>query len=128
MSTERLIDGGLWGLSIILMAAVVALSVVPQPPIGGPRPIDLLLHVAAYAPTTLVVLLAGVWRPGRGTGPFPRLTVGFVAGVLAVGTLLEVVQALGWAGPRQGEVADALANAVGVGLGAGLWALLRARA
>lgn len=127
MSRERLIDGGLWGLAVVLLVGVAALSLLPQPPIGGPGPTDLLLHAAAYAPTTLVLLLAGVWRPGRGEGRFPRMTVTFVVLVLLMGAALEVVQGLGLVGPREGEVADALANAVGVGIGAGPWAVLRSR-
>jgi hypothetical protein len=61
-------------------------------------------------------------------GQFPRSTFGFIGGLIVFGGALEVVQAFGWAGPRQGEAADALANAMGVGTGGGIWWLLRARA
>jgi len=127
-SSQRLIDTGLWSASAALLLSLVVLSVIPEPPIGGPRPTDLLLHVAAYAPTTLLLLLAGVWRPGRGSGRFPRSALAFILGLILLGSALEAVQALGWAGPRQGEIGDALANAVGVAVGAGWWLLLRARA
>jgi hypothetical protein len=126
-SRQRLIDTGLWVASAAVIASVLILSLIPQPPIGGPRPLDLLLHVAAYAPTALLLLLAGVWRAGRGMGQFPRSTFGFIGGLIVFGGALEAVQALGWAGPRQGEAADALANAMGVGSGGAVWWLLRAR-
>ena len=127
MNRTRAIDAALWALSGILLVSVVVLSLIPRLPVGGPGPIDLLLHAAAYAPTTLSLLLAGVWRPGRGEGPFPKLTVTFIAGILALGVIIEVVQAFGLAGVRKGEIADALANGIGVGAGAGVWMLLRAR-
>jgi hypothetical protein len=114
--------------SAALLALLVLLSLIAQPPIGGPRPLDLFLHVAAYAPTTLMLLLAGVWRPGRGVGRFPRSTLGFLVGLIVLGSALEAVQALGWAGPRQGEPVDALANAIGVGTGGAVWWLLRTAA
>jgi hypothetical protein len=126
-SRQRLIDTGLWGASVALILSLVVLSLIPQPPIAGSHPSDLILHVAAYAPTTLIFLLAGVWRPGRGVGRFPHATFAFVLGLVVLGTALEAIQALGWAATRQGEVADALANAVGVGTGTAAWSLLRAR-
>lgn len=127
LGPTRAIDAALWALAGVLLVSVVVLSLIPRLPVGGPGPIDLLLHAAAYAPTTLSLLLAGVWRPGRGEGPFPKLTVSFIAGILALGMILELVQAFGLAGVREGEIADALANGIGVGAGAGVWALARAR-
>ncbi len=126
MDPRRIIDSALWGLSALLLVSLVVLSVLPKLPIGGPKPIDLALHAAAYAPTTLSLLLAGVWRPGRGAGPFPKLTTAFIVGILAIGVILELVQAFALAGVREGEIADALANGIGVGAGAGVWSLLRA--
>ena len=125
MPRRELLDAVLWTLSGILLTSVAVLSLMPKLPVGGPGPIDLLLHAVAYAPTTLSLLLAGVWRPGRGEGPFPKLTVTFIAGILALGVILELVQAFGLAGLREGEIADGIANAVGVGVGAGIWAILR---
>ena len=31
------------------------------------------LHAVSYFATTLSLLFAAVWRPGRGEGPFPNL-------------------------------------------------------
>ncbi len=111
---------------MLLLASLIVLSLLPKLPIGGPKPIDLALHAAAYGPTTLSLLLAGVWRPGRGEGPFPKLTVAFIAAILVLGVVLELVQAFALAGVREGEIADALANGIGVGAGAAVWSLLRA--
>lgn len=125
---RRFVDALLWVASVALMVALVILSLIPQPPIGGPRPTDLLLHVAAYAPTTFMLLLAAVWRPGRGMGPFPNSAVAVIVALMVLGAALEGAQALGWAGPRQGEVTDVIANVVGVGTGGLGWRLLRATA
>ncbi|MGH2652952.1 MAG: VanZ family protein [Actinomycetota bacterium] len=123
----KVIDAALWTLSALLLGTLTTLSLVPSPPVGGPRPVDLILHVAAYAPTTLVLLLAAVWRPGRGPGRFPGMAGWIVAGLVLLGAGIEVVQGLGLTGPRQGEPIDALANALGVAAGFGMWSVLETR-
>jgi len=123
----RVVDVLLWGLSVTFIGALVVLSVVRSPPVGGPRPIDLVLHVLAYAGTMSLLLLAAVWRPGRGGGPFPAGAAWIGLGLVAIGVALELVQGLHIVPGREGDLSDAAANAVGVAAGSVLWAGLRKR-
>jgi VanZ family protein len=121
----RVVDVLLWALSATFVGALVVLSVVRSPPVGGPRPIDLVLHVLAYAGTMSLLLLVAVWRPGRGWGPFPTGAVWIGLGLVAIGVALELVQGLQTVPGREGDFTDAAANAVGVAAGAVLWGGLR---
>jgi VanZ family protein len=92
-------------------AAVLFLALRPQP--AEPmlfNHLDKLQHAAAFAVLTALGWLAGWRRPGR---------LGLA--LVGLGVLIEVLQML--TKTRQGEVADALADAVGVALA--LWALSR---
>jgi hypothetical protein len=91
----------------------------------GPRPTDLVLHVLAYAPTMFLLLLAAVWRPGRGSGPIPGGAVWIGLALVGLGIALELVQGLQIVPGREGDAPDAAANAAGVAAGATLWAILR---
>lgn len=107
----------LWrALGAVLVLAVVVVCVIPEPPDPvAVRQSDKLYHVLGYA------LLAG-WSVQLFAPPalWPRLL-----GLLLLGVALEGVQALlPW---RSAEALDALANAVGVGLGALLAATPLAR-
>ena len=95
---------GLWWLAVLV---VVALSLVPPPPMELPRHGDKLEHLLAYA--VLAAAAVQVWRPGR-----PLLMAGL--GLVLLGVLLELAQG-GLTSSRMADPADALANGLGVGLG-----------
>ena len=71
-------------------------------------------HALAYFVTTLLVLLAAVWRPGRGEGVLWRWRGGSSWGWSLAGGAVEVVQS---SVGRDGELADWLAEIVAVAAG-----------
>ncbi len=87
--------------------------------------IDKLQHGLAYFVTSLLLLLAAVWRPGRGDGPFARWGVWVVAALIAAGAGIEIWQSfIG----RDAELGDWIAEIVAVGLAWGvvrLWSRLQ---
>jgi hypothetical protein len=120
---EVLVEIALWILTGASVASVLVLSLALDPP-QGLGPLEPILHAAAYAPLTLLLLLTMVWRPGRGPGPFPRRGPWIVAALVAVGVGLEAVQALPAIG-RDAQVLDGLAGLLGVAVGSGIWMWLR---
>lgn len=66
-----------------------------------------------YFATFLCFLLAAVWRPGRGDGPFPTKASLFALSVLIAGIVIEVLQEIATA-HRHAEVGDVLAEFIGV--------------
>ncbi len=110
-----------------MLATLTTLSLTPDPPVPDAPLADKATHVLAYGGTTLVLLLAAVWRPGRGDGPFRTGTAIVAFGLLALGVGLEVVQGLEIFGPRTAEPADAVANGIGVVAGVAVWWLVRSR-
>lgn len=119
--TRRATDGLLWSLGGVCLAGVVLLSLTWESPIES-----LLLeragHLVAYAAVTGSFLLAAVWRPGRGTGRWPRAVTSIVLGGVALGALFEGVQALIGRDP---DLIDLAADAAGAGLGWVIWVVLR---
>lgn len=95
---------GLWWLALLV---VIVLSLVPPPAVAMPRHGDKVQHLFAYA--ALAAAAVQVWRPGR-----PLLLAG--VGLVLMGVLLEFAQGALTA-TRQADPLDALANALGVGLG-----------
>lgn len=97
----------LWALAV---ASVVAVCLMPPPPLALPPGSDKIEHFLAYS------VLAGsavqVYRRGR---PLLLATMGLVA----TGVLVEVLQGALTA-TRMADPADALANTVGVLAGAAL--------
>ena len=82
-------------------------------------------HGLAYFVTSLLLLLAAVWRPGRGDGPFARWGVWVVGALIAAGAGIEVLQSLIG---RDAELGDWIAEIVAVGLAWGTvqaWKRLR---
>ncbi|MDQ3991079.1 MAG: hypothetical protein M3245_02050, partial [Actinomycetota bacterium] len=66
---SRAIDIALWAFSVVWMGLVVAISLFVRPPPFARVPqSDKALHALAYGMLTVAVLLAAVWRPGRGPG------------------------------------------------------------
>ena len=127
-ASDRAVDAVLWSLSALLATALITFSLGPGLGIGGPGPMDLLLHFTAYAANTFVLLLAAVWRPGRGAGRFPRMAMAIALGFVLFGVGLEILQGFRLFSLRRPEPADAIANAVGVAAAMAGWFLLRRRA
>ena len=119
---RRVVDASLWLLAGMLLTAIIVLSLGPaEAPDSFPYE-DKIFHAAAYAALTFVVLLAGVWRPGRGNGRWPAATGWMLLGVVVFGIALEVIQAFV---SRDVSAFDGLADAVGATLALGIWKSLR---
>lgn len=86
---------------------------LPQPPSAADTGWDKLNHVLAFAGPMLAGLAARA-RPDR------RAVIVLALGLLAWGAMLEGLQTL--LPPRRGELADWLADAVGVAAGAAAYA------
>jgi VanZ family protein len=111
-----------WGLVLL----VSSLMLMPHPPRSINLGWDKLNHVAAFAATAWAGCL--MLATGRGAGLAPPMPWAgawsmLVAGLLTWGAAIEVLQR--WMPPRTGDVADWLADAVGVALGCALWAAIR---
>ena len=109
----RFIDLLLWlttaGLSLLTLVFSFGLS---APGAGTFAFADKIGHGLMYFATFLCLLLAAVWRPGRGDGSFPTMALPFAIGVVIAGTAIEVLQEVATGG-RHAEVGDVLAEAVG---------------
>ena len=106
------IDAVSWALTALCALATVWFSFFQGPPGANAFPgADKAGHALAYFATLLSFLFAGVWRPGRGAGPFPRF--GPWAAVLAVGAgiVIEILQ--GMTATRTADVKDVVAEVVG---------------
>jgi VanZ family protein len=119
------VDGLLWAAAAAVLGAVVYLSLGPP---GGPSPFalaDKVKHLVAYVVLTLAFLLAAAWRPGLREPPSRSVVLAVVGGAVALGILLELLQAVDPFATRQADVLDGVADAIGVGLGLLAWAALR---
>jgi VanZ family protein len=125
--SHRAVDGALWALSGVLLLAIVVLSLGPE---GPPEPFSLadkMWHAVAYAALTGCLLLAAVWRPGRGSGWLAGRAWAIALGAALLGTFLEVAQAFDPFADRHGDVGDWLANTLGLLAAFGAWRVLRQR-
>jgi VanZ family protein len=114
----------LWAAALAALVWLLVASLGPAPSlIDAFRFADKVFHALHYALTTILFLLAAVWRPGRGAGPAPRAAKAIVVTGLILGAAIEVIQ--GFIG-RQADLVDFLADAAGIALGLGSWAGLRA--
>lgn len=105
-----------WRVLLLLLLAVISyLALSPAPPPGMDTGWDKLNHLLAFASLALAACFS------TGSGPLPALRSALA--LLAYGGLIEVLQTL--LPPRQGEWADLLADAMGIGLGLLAAALLR---
>ncbi len=98
------------GLWIAAILAVVALSLIPPPPMPfePPRNFDKLEHLLAYAALAFCAVQLFAQR---------HALVLAATGLVALGIALEFAQGLLVPGLRQMDAADALANTLGVALG-----------
>jgi VanZ family protein len=103
----------------VLLALSFVLSWGAPPDIGPDFDwADKVWHFLGYGALTGTLLLAAVWRPGRGEGRFPRAGVHVALLVLAVAWLTEVLQApFG----RDFDPTDALADLAGIALASAIW-------
>jgi VanZ family protein len=111
-------DVVLWAAAILCGLVTLWWSLVSLPPerhlFNG---VDKLQHGLAYFVTSLLLLLAAVWRPGRGDGPFVRWAAWIAAALVAAGAGVEVLQSfIG----RDAELGDWIAEIVAVALAFGL--------
>jgi hypothetical protein len=124
-SRSRSIDAALWVATSLSAGLTLYLSLGPVPPGAGAFPnSDKVWHGLFYAVTTFLFLLAAVWRPGRGTGPFPRAGLVGVAVILVAGGVVELLQGV-MTEYRKPELMDWIAELIGVTLALGSLAVLR---
>ena len=106
-----LVDTGLWVASLALLALSFVFSWGPPPPSPDVGWFDKVWHFLGYGALCETLLLAAVWRPGRGPGRFPRAGLLIGGLVLLVAWLTEALQApFG----RDVQLTDALADLAGV--------------
>ena len=106
-----------------MLVAVFSLAAVP-PGAQLFENADKVLHGVAFAGTSFLFLLAAVWRPGRGEGPFPWAATWIVLAAGVTGFAIEIVQ--GHAG-RQRSGLDFLADVIGVVVAIAIWDAMRRR-
>lgn len=123
-ATSKALDAALWVLAVLSAVATFWYSLGPTPP-GVPEftGADKVFHGLAYGTTLVLVLLAAVWRPGRGPGRYPRVAPLVVIGAIATGGAVELLQGLTPA--REPELWDWIAEILGAAAAAGAVGLLR---
>lgn len=112
----------MWGLAAASVVAVLVVSLsrgsTEEWPLRGAP-----IHVALYASLTFWLLCTVVWAPYKGRGRFPRAAPYVVMFATALGVFAEMAQNA--VETRTPDPWDALADAVGVAIGALLWIVLR---
>jgi hypothetical protein len=93
-------------LGVVIIAAIWILSLIPNPPHIGVEGEDKVGHVVAYG----VLML---WWSQILIRSWDRLII--AAAFITMGIVIEFVQ--GWTGWRTFEVADMIADAIGVAMG-----------
>ena len=113
-----LLDAALWAASFALFVLSIAFS-WGAPPHLGPQFdwSDKAWHFLGYGALCGTLLLAAVWRPGRGSGRFPRAAAGVTLLVLALAWATEALQVpFG----RDADPTDALADLAGIAVASAL--------
>jgi VanZ family protein len=119
-------DAVLWALAGLALGATLLYSLVTAPPGANAFPIaDKLLHAGCYVVVTGLLLLAAVWRPGRGDGAFPQAGDVIVGAIVACGIAIEVLQ--GGFFHRTADPRDAVANLAGALVAYLAWRGVRSR-
>jgi hypothetical protein len=122
----RSIDAALWALTAASGVATLWFSLGGSPPGANAfAHADKVGHAVAYFATTLLLLLAAVWRPGRGPGPLDRYRWQLLGAILIAGAGIELLQVpIG----REAEVWDWLVEVAAVLAAFGVVEALRRRA
>ena len=111
---SRLTDVLLWAAVAGLSFLTVLFSIRDAAPdIDGFSGADKIGHGVMYFAVLVPLLLAAVWRPGRGDGPLPNGLPWLALGLLAVGIGLEGVQAAFFPS-RSAELLDIVAESLGI--------------
>jgi VanZ family protein len=123
-SRDAWIDVMLWAAAFVCAFLTLWWSLVSLPPERNLfRNIDKVQHGLAYFVTSLLLLLAAVWRPGRGDGPFARWAAWVPVVLIAAGAGIEMLQSfIG----RDADLGDWVVEIVAVALAWGMVAALRA--
>jgi len=117
---SQLFDAALWAASLGLFVLSLVFSWGPPPPSPNVSWFDKVWHGLGYGALTGTLLLAAVWRPGRGPGRFPRTGLRVALLVLALAWLTEVLQApFG----RDASPTDGLVDFIGVAVALAAWKL-----
>ena len=110
----RLTDVLLWAAAAVLSALTVLFSIREAGPyIDRFSGADKIGHGVMYFAVLVPLLLAAVWRPGRGDGPLPNGLPWLALGLLAIGIGLEGVQAAFFPS-RSAELMDVVAESLGI--------------
>jgi VanZ family protein len=124
---DRVIDALLWAAAALLVVGTVVFSLFVNPPSSRTfGQLDDVEHFLSYFGTCLCLLLAAVWRPGRGDGIWPSRALAIGAVLFLGGVAIEFLQAM--SGARQAQVSDAVADALGVACALALHRAVRSRA
>lgn len=127
-SRQQRVDVILWALAGSSAVLILWLSFGPGFPPGATMfpGADKVQHGLAYFVMALLFLLAAVWRPGRGAGPWFGYRWFLVLAVIGVGGVVEIGQSALTA-TRQAEVLDWVAEILAVLAAYGVVSVLRVR-
>ena len=119
-----LVDAFFWAIPLVLLLFGVFRSL--QPETSGLR-LDLLHHGLGSVALSFSLLLAAVWRPGKGDGLYPTGQWWVVGSVVVMGGLIEAIQIV-MGDSRFGSAAsfrDLALDSLGALVGWALWLGLR---
>ena len=124
MSTrDKGIDAALWVLCLDCLVLITWNSVGDAPAAFEIPHADKVLHFVSYFTLTLLLLLAAVWRPGRGPSGFGDVGRIVIVAVGVFGILVEVAQGLLF--ERTADGVDAVMNIAGCLVAWGAWMAVR---
>ncbi len=113
------VDVALWLSAVGVVVAVLLLALGRPSPLESAFPgADKVGHFLATGTVTGLVLLAAVWRPGRGPGPFPRGAPFVILGAILGMEFLEIAQPLF---SRDFQVGDIVADVLGALAAYAVW-------
>ena len=107
---------------VIVTIWTLCLITIPETPLSNVSMIDKLTHIVMYCVFCAILLTEYGQRHKHIR--WSQIIVGAVILPIAMGGLIEIVQATCTGGNRSGDIYDFLANALGVLLGAAIGTLL----
>jgi len=108
----------------VALVATLYYSLVTTPPGAHAFSMaDKVLHAGCYFVVTGLLLLAAVWRPGRGDGAFPWAAGYIVGAIVAFGIVIEVLQGAFF--HRNADPGDAAADLAGALIAYLVWRRVR---